>query len=168
MNSTAPSTLCSSLILSGYFWFCILTPQQWHFIDGVNLIFHEAGHAICFFLPALVTAAAGSGLQVAIPLVCAVYFLNRREVVTANTLGLWVAQNVISVSAYMHDAIKMELPLLGGDSSTHDWNFIFGQLEILNWSVTLANLCMYTGYGIAITCSIIIVRFFVQHGKTKF
>jgi hypothetical protein len=165
MKTSSYSYVFGSILFAGYFWYCILTPTDWHFIDGVNLIFHEAGHAICFFLPALITAAAGSGFQILIPTVCVFYFWNRREVVSASLLGLWVAQNVMSVSIYMRDAIEMQLPLLGGDSSIHDWNFIFSTLGILTQSILIANCFAILSYSCLIGSTLWLTISFVKEAK---
>lgn len=135
-----------ALLFTWYFWYCIFHPDNSHFVDVVNLIFHETGHAICFFLPALVTAAAGSGFQLLIPFVCILYFIKRREVMSAALLALWLAQSLVTVSRYVRDAIPMQLQLLGGDSSTHDWNFILSALHMLSYSITIADML----YAIAI------------------
>ena len=146
MKKTLRSSLFGSTIFAGYFWYCFLTPTDWHFIDGVNLIFHEAGHAMCFFLPTLVTAAAGSAFQILIPLVCVIYFYQRREVASASLVGLWFAQNLMSVANYMRDAIPMQLPLLGGDTSVHDWNYIFSTLNLLPQSYLIADFFAFFSY----------------------
>jgi hypothetical protein len=66
---------------------------------------------------------------------------------------LWAGQSLINISVYAADATKMQLPLLGGDSSTHDWNWLLiylGQLRhtpqiaqvitVCGWLVLLAGL----------------------------
>jgi len=153
-------------IFSWYYWFCIINPTTWHLVDTINLVFHEAGHAICIFFPSLITALAGSTFQILIPTVCAIYFYRRREVVSGHLLLLWVAQNMVSVSIYIRDAVPMQLPLLGGDSSIHDWNFILGQLGILTWSATLANLLLAAAYLTALTATFRTIRYFVLQYKT--
>lgn len=148
MKSPAYSQMLGATLFAVYFWYCILHPTDWHFIDGVNLIFHEAGHAICMFFPSLITAAAGSVFQILIPLVCVIYFYQRREVLSASLMGLWLAQNFMSVSIYMRDAIAMQLPLLGGDSSMHDWNYIFSILNLLPQSILFGDVFAFMSYGL--------------------
>ncbi len=45
----------------------------------------------------------------------------------------------------MADAKKRTLPLLGGDPAGHDWNYLLGQLGLLNWAQTLARLTFSLG-----------------------
>jgi hypothetical protein len=163
MKTTFYSQSIGVVLFALYFWYCILTPIDWHFIDGVDLIFHEAGHAICMFFPALITAAAGSGFQILIPLVCTIYFYQRREVVSAALMGFWLAQNLMSVSIYMHDAIPMQLPLLSGDSSIHDWNFIFSTLNILSLSVLIANCFAFFSYCLLVCGTCWLIHYFYQN-----
>ncbi len=137
-------------IFTLYFWWCVLTPSMWHFIDAVNLIFHEAGHALAIFFPPLITALSGSLLQILVPVVFAIYFYQRGELLSMNLLCLWVAQNVLSVSVYVRDALPMNLTLLGGDYATHDWNFILGQLGLLKQSAFIADCLLLICYLIIV------------------
>lgn len=155
------SMVGSALFLS-YFWYCILYPTEWHFIDAVNLIFHEAGHAICIFFPQLITATAGSFFQLLIPAVFVVYFYQRREVLSASLLMLWFAQNLMSVSLYMRDAIPMKIPLLGGDSVTHDWNYIFSSVGLLRQSAFIADIFLMISYICLIASTILIIKYFYK------
>jgi hypothetical protein len=123
-----------ALILGGYFLHCAATPAAWHFIDTPNLIFHEAGHAIFFFLGPFVQVAMGSGMQILLPLgIAGCFFFNRQRYEGAITL-MWAGQNMANVSVYAGDAITMHLPLLGGDSVIHDWHYLLSSLNALAWT----------------------------------
>ncbi len=91
----------------------------------VDLGFHELGHLVCYVLPVgdLVTAAAGSVAQVAVPAVLAAYFLvARRDHGGAAVCMAWAATAALDVSRYVADAPYERLQLIGGD---HDWAFFF-------------------------------------------
>lgn len=91
----------------------------------VDLGFHELGHLVCYPLPVgdLVTAAAGSFTQVAVPVGLAVYFLWRRHDRAGGSVCLaWAATSAMDASRYIADAPYERLELLGGD---HDWAFFF-------------------------------------------
>jgi hypothetical protein len=91
----------------------------------VDLGFHELGHLVCYLLPVgdLVTAAAGSFTQVAVPVGLAAYFLAaRRDHGGAAVCMAWAATSALDASRYIADAPYERLPLLGGD---HDWAFFF-------------------------------------------
>jgi hypothetical protein len=150
MKPLSFAQLIGSLVFVSYFWWCVATPAKWHFVDFVNLIFHEAGHTITFFLPSILTALAGSMLQILIPAACAFYFYQRGELLSTNLLCLWVAQNILSVSVYVRDALPMNLTLLGGDYATHDWNYILGQLGLLQQSAFIADCLVLICYLIMV------------------
>lgn len=91
----------------------------------VDLGFHELGHLLGYILPVgeLVTAAAGSFMQVAVPTGLALYFvLWQRERAGAAVCLAWAATSAADASRYIADAPFERLPLLGGD---HDWAFFF-------------------------------------------
>ncbi|MCK9344502.1 MAG: hypothetical protein M0P64_00055 [Candidatus Pacebacteria bacterium] len=130
-----------------YFWYYAQTYTAWHFIDNVNLIFHEAGHAIFFFAGEFFQIAAGSIFQAMLPLVFVGYFFINAQNISAVLCLLWVGQNLLNISVYAGDAVMMNLPLLGGDAVEHDWNYILSSLDILRYTPTIAS-CIY-GLGIA-------------------
>ena len=58
---------------------------------------------------------------------------------------MWVGQNIINVSVYAGDAVAMQLPLLGGDSVIHDWNYLLGTLHVLKWAPEVAGILFALG-----------------------
>lgn len=141
------------IILGGYLIYCATTASTFHFIDYTNLIFHEAGHWLFMPFGEFMTFAGGSINQVLIPLIVAGYFLAHRQIVSACLSFMWAGQSLTNVSVYAADALKMQLPLLGGDNSIHDWNWMLiylGQLRhtagvaqtinALGWICLLAGL----------------------------
>ncbi len=161
-QSALNTKLVGTLLFVVYFMYCIATPTTWHFIDTVNLIFHEAGHAIGFFLPSLITAFMGSGLQLLVPATFAYYFYQRGEVLSAYLLLLWLAQNIMNVSVYVRDALPMQLELLGGDSSIHDWNYILGEVGLLPYSVIIAAVLVISAYTLLGISTLLIAQYFYQ------
>ena len=112
MKKIATFQIIGVTLYVGYFWWCLLNPLDPHFVDTVNLIFHEAGHAIFFFLPELLVALAGSVFQLLVPLTFVIYFYKKKEFLSACLLVFWLAQNINTVALYIRDAIPMQLPLL--------------------------------------------------------
>lgn len=121
------------------------TATQWHFIDYTNLIFHEAGHVLFMIFGEFIAIAMGSGLQVLLPLCISVYFFLQRQPISGALCLMWVGINVINVSIYAGDALYMQLPLLGGDSVLHDWNYILNSLNLLTWTSEVANALFALG-----------------------
>lgn len=99
-------------------------------LTTADLGFHELGHLVCSALdaflpwPEVLTAAAGSILQIAVPIGLGLYFLTR----TSDRLGAsvclaWAATSTADVARYVADAPYEALPLIGGK---HDWATILG------------------------------------------
>ena len=133
MNGNASVSRAIGVALASvYFSYCVLTPSDWHFIDGVDLIFHEAGHALFMLFGEFVTVLMGSGFQVLLPLAIAAYFFYMRQRISGAICLMWAGQSLVNVSVYARDALAMQLPLLGGESSGHDWNYLLGSLRLLN------------------------------------
>lgn len=114
-----------------YFLAYAANPSDWHFLDGVSLIIHEAGHFVFAPFGQTLEIAGGSLLQTLIPLLFAGYFLRRQEFFSASLLLFWVGQNLLNVSVYAGDAVTMQLPLLGGDNVIHDWNWLMVRFGLL-------------------------------------
>ncbi len=153
--------LCA--ILASWFFLFYINPNpyllKWSFIDSFDLIIHEAGHTIMFFLGDLVRALAGSLFQIIIPLILSSYFFFRREYYSSSLLLIWVGHNTLNVAYYMADAIIQALPLLGGDSVIHDWNYIFSTLNILPYSHVISGVFMFAGYSIMVFGALSVIYF---------
>lgn len=121
----------------------IFHPERWHFLNNVNLIFHEAGHMILMIAGEKIMLLGGSFMQVFIPLALAGAFLWRGERYSAGIVTLWAAQSIASVSAYIRDAPTRNMDLITGDPDTHDWWQLLGGWDIvsnhLSWAAPLAN-----------------------------
>jgi hypothetical protein len=140
-------------IASVYFLYYCFSYKDWHLVDNINLIIHEAGHSIFILLGQFVSLLGGTILQIMLPIVFVVYFIWREEYFSASLLLFWVGQNFINVSVYVSDAIVMQLPLLGGDSSIHDWNSILQTVGLLKYSNTIGSFIYTIGFLI-ILCAI--------------
>ena len=125
------SRIATAIIASIYFIYYSCTYTQWHFIDNVNLLIHEAGHVIFMFFGTFMHIAGGSLSQVLFPAVFVYYFYHRQEYFSASLVLFWVGQNILNVSVYAADAVAMQLPLLGGDTAGHDWHNMLDMLGLL-------------------------------------
>lgn len=133
------------IIVCAYFWQYVRTYTEWHFIDGVDLIFHEAGHTIFSFFSLFIQIAAGSVFQIALPLFIAIYFFLSEQKISGALCLLWVGQNLFNVSIYAGDAMKMQIDLLGGDGVIHDWNYLLSTTGLLNSASSIASAMQITG-----------------------
>lgn len=137
-----------TVLVCCYFWHAALTYADWHFIDYVNLIFHEAGHTIFYFFGMFIKIAAGSAFQIMLPLALALSFFRTKQKVSGALCLLWVGQNFLNVSIYAADASVMQLDLLGGDSVIHDWNYLLGAMELLGHAAAVGLTLRIIGIAI--------------------
>ncbi len=137
------------LIVSSYFIYC-LSNENWHIIDSVDLIIHEAGHWIFIFFGQFIQVLGGSLNQVLIPLIFSIYFLIKKDYYSASIVLIWFGYNLVNVSVYIGDAYFMRLPLLGGDGVIHDWNFILSKLNLLKYCGLVAGIIKSLGIFVII------------------
>jgi hypothetical protein len=125
-------------IASAYFLWCAYDPYQWHLIDGVNLLMHEAGHIVFSALGEFLMIAGGSLFQIIMPALFVGYFAYNRKLYSAALVLFWVGESILNVSVYAGDSVALQLPLLGGSDSTHDWNYLLSSLNLLPATATVA------------------------------
>src|SRR6478672_12620635 len=141
----SPIKLIVAIVASAYFLWCAYDPTQWHLIDGVDLVIHEAGHI--FFRPfgEFMMIAGGSLFQVIVPAVFVGYFAYQRQFYSASLVLFWVGESILNVSVYAGDSLALQLPLLGGQDSIHDWNYMLSELNLLRFTATVAGLIRAVG-----------------------
>jgi TfoX C-terminal domain len=122
-----------------------LNPARGMFMDNVNLIIHEAGHALWRGFGEFLYFLGGSLTQIIVPLAFLVYFWRSNQRFAACVAAFWTATSLFHLSVYVGDARTMELPLLGGEYVTHDWNWILSQLNALPMDRLLSRLVYLTG-----------------------
>lgn len=127
-----------ALLASCYFVWAVLHPSDWRFIDNFNLVIHEAGHILFIPLGEFMTIAGGSLFQVLVPLIFASYFFYQKKYFSGALVLFMAGESLINVSVYAGDAMDMQLPLLGGDDSIHDWNWMLDRLGWLNHTREIA------------------------------
>lgn len=149
-----PLKLVIAAVASIYFFWCAYDPYQWHLIDGVNLVIHEAGHIIFSALGEFVMIAGGSLFQIIMPAIFVGYFVYQRSLYSAALVLFWVGESILNVSVYAGDSLALQLPLLGGQDSMHDWNYILSNLGLLQSTHTIANSIRLLG-----TLTIILAAF---------
>ncbi len=113
---------------------------QWVFMNSVNLIFHEAGHVIFMLFGRFIYMLGGTLMEIGVPLAVTAHFFIKKEFFATSFGFWWLSISLWSVSVYASDAELQLLPLLGGESSIHDWNYVLGELHILNHAHTVGNI----------------------------
>jgi hypothetical protein len=138
MRNKDPLKLVVAVVASLYFFWCAYDPYQWHLIDGVNLVIHEAGHLIFSPLGEFLMIAGGSLFQVIMPALFIGYFWYNRKYYSAALVLFWVGESILNVSIYAEDSLALQLPLLGGQDSVHDWNYLLSTLNLLPATAKIA------------------------------
>lgn len=120
-----------AILTACYFFYYSATLGQWHVIDNINTIFHEAGHTLFMFFGQFLKILGGTIFQILVPVVLCAYFYANAKYYSASMLLFWVGQSIMQVSVYVGDAVSMKLVRLGGESFTHDWNYLLNVWSIL-------------------------------------
>jgi hypothetical protein len=138
-----------ALALGGYvLWLAF--GYRYHFLDGVNLLVHEAGHVLFSPLGETMAVAGGTIMQLAFPVVFAYSFWSRKRRFAAAVCGVWAAESLMYTARYLGDARRQELPLIGGH--IHDWNYLLGRAGLLERAEGL-------GTGLHILASLLALTF---------
>ncbi|MBU1043839.1 MAG: hypothetical protein KJ915_05510 [Candidatus Omnitrophica bacterium] len=116
----------------------LIFAYQYHFIDGANLLFHEAGHLVLSFMGPVVHFLGGTIGQLVFPTVCIISFLKKNQKFEAAICGIWFGENMVNIAWYMGDAQTMMIPLVGG--GIHDWNWLLYRAGLLAHCKILAGL----------------------------
>lgn len=114
-------------------------------LDGVNLVFHEAGHPLFGVLGGeTLMLLGGTLLQLGVPLLVLGSFWLRREAPGAAAAGIWASENLLNIARYVADARAQVLPLVGGGE--HDWAMLLGRWGLLAQDQALARVLWAFGW----------------------
>lgn len=129
-----------SIILLPIILWLIFNRGTYTWIDNVDLVIHEAGHVFFMIFGKFIHTLGGTLMQVILPSIIVWHFW-RNNYQTGVQVGLiWLGQNLINISVYAADARAKELPLLGGSIVYHDWEYILGTLNLLQFDITIGYL----------------------------
>lgn len=102
-------------------------PTYASIFSGINLAFHEMGHAaFMWFGSRIVTTAGGTVFEIGIPAAAGAYLLIRqRDPFGAAVCVFWVGTALVGAGVYAADARAQALPLVSPfgpvDVDSHDW-----------------------------------------------
>ena len=121
-----------------------------YILSMANLVFHEAGHIILSVFGDFMATLGGSLLQVLIPLIFLVAFLQQHNAFAAAVMLWWAGQSLIELAPYINDASDQRMQLLGGVTGRdvpgyHDWNNLLGRLGWLEYDQSIARLAHLGG-----------------------
>lgn len=127
-------------------------PFIWIVPYSFNFAIHELAHIFTAWLPPVLTASAGSGSEILLGILLVVMAFWQRSYFASLLCFLWFDLSCQSAGQYMADAIPRQIPLVslgavlsGGGEAKHDWNFVFGQLGLLNQSAFIGNSVRFIG-----------------------
>jgi hypothetical protein len=129
---------------------------RYHFIDGVNLAFHEAGHLFLGPFGQTIHVLGGTIGQLFFPAACAAHFLRQGRRFEAAICGIWFGESTMYMAEYLGDAKDMLLPLVGGH--IHDWNWLLSR-----WGLLFH--CRGIAAGVHVVASAIVLASFVLAGR---
>ncbi len=109
-------------------------------IDHINLLFHEGGHGIFRIFGKFIYTLGGSLMQIIIPSLFIYYFYTNRKKAGTQISLVYLGENILNISAYVADARKMNLPLLGGNRVYHDWNYLLKQTGLLEYDEIISKI----------------------------
>lgn len=162
-----PLKLTVAAIASLYFLWCAYDPSQWHLIDGVNLVIHEAGHLIFRPLGEFLMIAGGSLFQIIMPGLFVAYFCFQRQFYSASLVLFWVGESILNVSVYAADSVALQLPLLGGQDSVHDWNYMLSTLNLLPNTAAIGGAIRLLGTVMIVIAGIGSYKFATKTSKAE-
>lgn len=151
-----PSTI---IIPIAFYW--ILNRGDYGLIDNADLAIHEAGHVFFMLFGKYVYTLGGTLMQVIIPSIIALYFFRNFYRTGVQFSLLWLGQNFINISVYAADAQARRLPLLGGNSVYHDWNYLLSEIGILKYDAEVGHF--FLGIAILIFILAIILPLITQN-----
>lgn len=106
--------------------------------QSFDFMLHEMAHIVTAFLPAILTAAAGSFSEITLGILLIYVAFRTRGYFASLICCLWFMLACQSAGIYMADARSQKLALVslgamlsGSDEVKHDWHFVFGQLHML-------------------------------------
>lgn len=116
----------------------LIFSYQYHIIDGANLLFHEAGHLFFGFFGETIQFMGGTIGQLIFPIACTIGFINQEKGFEAGVTSIWIGENLMNIAAYVNDAEKQELPLVGG--GIHDWNWLLSNANMIEKCESIASI----------------------------
>ncbi|MGI9647862.1 MAG: hypothetical protein ACR2OI_05020 [Acidimicrobiia bacterium] len=130
-------------------WIAFANDSRVPLLAMFDLGIHELGHLVFRPFGMVMSFVMGSGLQILVPFGLAAYFwFWQRDRVSAGLLMAWGATSMQDVSVYIADAPYRSLQLIGG---THDWWWLLGRWQRLEWADELANGVWYLGLVLGLT-----------------
>jgi hypothetical protein len=134
------------LCFSGYQ--LLFFAQPYIFLDYVNFVTHETGGVLFLFFNQFFFMLGQNIYQSLIPLVFFLYFFRRKVAASWSFCLFWLGDSILQTGNYMKDASSMVLPIVtiwGSGGNDHDWNYIFSQTGLMQYSQNIGGFFWILG-----------------------
>lgn len=118
------------------------------FFAPVNLVAHEAGHALFSWSGSRwLTVAGGTLFELAVPVAFGAAFVRQRDPFAVGVALFWLGTALVDVSVYAGDARSRLLPLvsLWPGPPIHDWAWLLERAGHPEWDRPLSRLFRHAG-----------------------
>ncbi len=167
----APLLLVFALILRHQ----LADPSHPTIFEGLNLGFHEMGHAAFYwFGNRILTTMGGTIFEIAIPIVAGLYLLHKqRDPFGATVCLFWLGTALVGIGLYAADARAQNLPLVSPfgpvDVDSHDWTVMLMKWGKLSKDQEIGAFFQHSGI-VAMMAAIVagawILRIMAQTGRS--
>lgn len=140
------------LALSGYL---VVNRGEYTYFDTLDLVIHEAGHYFFMFFGKYIHALGGTLMQIIIPSILIYFFYRNSYRPGIQVFLFWLGQNFLSISVYVQDARARVLPLFGPPNAKHDWYYLLGEINALEFDQEIGYLFVALAVGIFIVAVIL-------------
>jgi hypothetical protein len=141
----------------------LVLAYRYHFLDGVNLLFHEAGHVFFGILGRTLGVLGGTLGQLVFPVATALHFERRGRRFDAAVCVLWLGESLMYAGVYIADAQRRALPLV--NDGIHDWWWLLGRAGLLPYAEGLGSAVHLLASGVVITALVLAARALRSEGE---
>lgn len=147
-----PTLVGASLGFGGLLALALTSEPGWiPLLDGVNLLFHEAGHPLFGVLGwEPLTILGGTLMQLLVPLLALGTFWFKRDALGTAFGGFWAFENLLNIARYVADARAQVLPLVGGGE--HDWADLLSRWGLLAQDTAIGQVLRIAGWLGMLAC----------------
>ena len=115
------------------------------FPDFVNLMIHEAGHAVFSWGGETLHILGGTLGELIVPIACVVAFFFQRQIYGFVFSVFWFFENFLYIGTYMSDARTSVLSLINSDES--DWTILFTKWNVLQYDQQIGHVSRMIGWA---------------------
>lgn len=102
-------------------------------------------------------------MQIIIPGLFIFYFTINRKKIGIQIALVWMGQNLFNIGTYAADAVKQQIPLLGGNKVYHDWSYLLREINLLSSAELVGSI--FDWIGILVIVFALILPLFMREYK---